>query len=362
MKLGQFTTQFRLRLIQKKLPLMVKVAAQILRNYLGWDKTSKLRSMVVMINTECNMRCEHCFAESFSNIKNREKLNLEELKAALKEMADEGVFHFALQGGEPFLYPHLDELIKAANPSGSYITLVSNGSVADKKRLQEVYELGVDKIALSIDSFVPEEHDSFRKFPGAHEKALHTLDVAGEIGLDTAVAITVTNDNLHTESIQGLINYCTSRNINVEINIPQPIGNWDGRTDLLLTRENFEYINELHKKDKRVRRDLYPHLGKAGCPAVTESLYMNVFGDIFPCVYMHIGIGNIRNHTLKDIRNRALAIKEFREYPDKCLAGEDMPFIEKYVSKGFGQEKPANGEEIFNLPAIPEREEIKQKC
>ena len=195
MKLGQFSTQFRLRLITKKLPLMIKIFKQIAGNYLGfWNNTSKLRSMVVMINTECNMRCEHCFAESFSNIKNREKLSLNEIKTAIKEMKKEGVFHFALQGGEPFLHQNLNEIIKATNLSSSYITLVSNGGIVNKQKLKEVYELGVDKLALSIDSFIPEEHDSFRNSQGAYQKAMQALDEAREVGLDTGVAITVTTD------------------------------------------------------------------------------------------------------------------------------------------------------------------------
>ena len=352
---GQFKTQMKSNLLTRKPGFLFRVGKHFLTNLIFNQRTS-LRSMVVMINTECNCRCEHCFATSFENdFQQRSKLSLEEMKTALHEMVQNGVFHFALQGGEPFLYPHLDELIQACSPRSSYITLVTNGSIVTEEQLRHVRAQGVDKIAISIDSFFPEEHDKFRGVQGCQVNALKTLDTAKSLGLDVAIAVTVLNDTLHTDSVQKLLAYATDRNINVEINIPQPIGNWDGREDLILTDENFNYINEMHKKNPRIRRDLYPHIGRTGCPAVKESLYMNVYGDIFPCVYMHISIGNIREHSLKDIRQNALSIKEFREYEPKCLAGEDREFLKKYVSKGYGVPKPADGFEIFELEKPPAR-------
>ncbi len=355
--LGQFQTQVNTRLMRRKPRFFLRVARHFLMNVLYRRKTS-LRTMVVMINTECNCNCRHCFAKSFENDPfHRKKLTTGEMKAALREMVQNGVFHFALQGGEPFLHPDLDELIRACSPSMSYITLVSNGARVTEEMLRRVHALGVDKIAISIDSYFDAEHDAFRGLEGCRERAIRTLQAARSIGLDIAIAVTVLNDTLRTDSVQKLLEYAVANQINVEINIPQPVGNWDGRMDLILTDENFEYINNLHQKNPRIRRDLYPHIGRSGCPAGKESLYMNVYGDIFPCVYMHISIGNIREHTLKDIRRNALSVREFAEYVPRCIAGEDREFIRKYVSQGFGAPKPADGFKIFQLSEPPRRKE-----
>ncbi|MBN1818516.1 MAG: radical SAM protein [Sedimentisphaerales bacterium] len=353
--LGQFQTQVNTRLIRRKPRFLLRVARHFLVNVLCRRKTS-LRSMVVMINTECNCNCRHCFAKSFGNDPfHRNKLTTGEMKAALREMVQNGVFHFALQGGEPFLHPDLDELIQACNPPLSYITLVSNGAMVTEEMLRRVHALGVDKIAVSIDSYFDAEHDAFRGLKGCRERAIKTLQAARSIGLDIAIAVTVRNDTLHTDSVQKLLEYAVANQITVDINIPHPVGNWDGRMDLILTDENFKYINNLHKKNPRVRRDLYPHIGRSGCPAGKELLYMNVYGDIFPCVFMHISIGNILKHSLKDIRRNALSVREFAEYMPKCIAGEDREFIRKYVSQGFGVPKPADGFKIFQLSEPPRR-------
>jgi MoaA/NifB/PqqE/SkfB family radical SAM enzyme len=315
--------------------------------------------MDVMINTECPCHCKHCFATSFAPSKNssKKKLSTEELTSALREAVSNGVFHFSLQGGEPFLHPHLKQIIKACEPDKSYITIVSNGTVADKKMLKKVYDLGVDKIAVSIDSYYPEEHDKFRGLKFAHKRAMETIRMAREVGLDVSIAITVLNENIHTDSIQKLFDYAIKNNINVEINIPQPIGNWDGKIDLLLKDKNIVYLEKLHKEHVNIRRDLYYHFGGSGCPAVKETLYLNIYGDIFPCVFMQISIGNIRDHYLKDIRKNALSLHEFSVYGKKCLAGENKEFIRKYISEGFGVPKPADGFAIFGLQPLKKRTE-----
>lgn len=355
--MGQFKTQIKLSLLRKPL-FLFRIGIFFLRSKLGIP-ANQLRTMDIMLNSECNANCKHCFATSFTGNKStpKTKLTLKEQQSALHEAVKNGVFHFSLQGGEPFLHPNLDDIIKACRPERSYITIVSNGTVPTEQRLREVYNLGVDKIAISIDSWFAEEHNAFRGLPGAHEKAFQTLAAARKVGLGVSIAVTVMNETLHSASIQKIFSYCIDNHINVDVNIPQPVGNWDGRTDLRLTDANFEYLAKFHKKHQNIRRDTYYHLGREGCPAGINAMYMNVYGDIFPCVFMHISIGNIKDHSLRDIRENLLkTVPEFSQYNKECLAGEHREFIEKYVSKGFGQPKPADGFTIFGLPALKKRD------
>jgi MoaA/NifB/PqqE/SkfB family radical SAM enzyme len=82
---------------------------------------------------------------------------------------------------------------------------------------------------------------------------------------------------------------------------------------------------------------------------------MNLFGDIYPCVYTHISLGNIRQSSLRDIRANGLRVPEYAAYAAKCLSGEDRDFIKRYISKGFGRHKPTDGSKIFGLGPPPER-------
>ena len=46
-----------------------------------------------------------------------------------------GVSKVTFVGGEPFMHPHLDELIMAAKHAGLVTSVVTNGSLLDAQRL-----------------------------------------------------------------------------------------------------------------------------------------------------------------------------------------------------------------------------------
>ena len=66
---------------------------------------------------------------------------------------------------------------------------------------------------------------------------------------------------------------------------------------------------------------------------------------MLPCPYVHIGLGNVFDSSLKDISNKGFRVKKFRDNSQKCLAGEDLDFISQYMAK--------DGTTIFN-PAVIE--------
>jgi MoaA/NifB/PqqE/SkfB family radical SAM enzyme len=89
-------------------------------------------------------------------------------------------------------------------------------------------------------------------------------------------------------------------------------------------------------------------------------------GDVLPCPYVHIGIGNIFESSLKEISENGFRVKYFREYSEKCLAGEDKEFIKNYMAKdGTTIFNPLKIDELFDkedlieekvtLPAMPNK-------
>ena len=354
MSFEQIHNQIRQTLFRKP-RLLAKAGRCLLRNTLRLPP--RLRAVDIMINEACNCQCEHCCAHAFTEKRDVPPLSLTEMVAAIEEFRKCGAFIFSLLGGEPFLCPDLEILIKACKPTDSYVTIVTNGAAVTTEQLKQAYRLGVDKIAVSIDSSISQEHDRFRGLPGCHERAMKTLRVAREIGLTVGINVTVTNESLHTKGIQDLFAQARKERISTDINIPHPIGRWDGRTDLLITEDNVQYLEQLRKEDPLIHRDLNASsLGPIGCGCVKDGLYMSVYGDVFPCIFMCVAIGNIRRNSVSSIRRAAMAaVPEFKTHTSKCLAGEDRSFIGKYVSQGFGVPKPADGERIFGMNIVPSR-------
>ena len=84
-----------------------------------------------------------------------------------------------------------------------------------------------------------------------------------------------------------------------------------------------------------------------GCTTVNR-IYITPVGDVLACPYVHIKIGNVFEKSLKEITDYGFRIKHFRNYSDKCLAGEDLNFIKNFnSSEGKSIFKPVDANKIF---------------
>lgn len=95
----------------------------------------------------CNMSCGHCYAANLS----RKHLRQEEAAGNVRSLAGAGFEKITFAGGEPMLYPGLDELIREAKDSGMITSVVTNGSRITEDWLESMHGY-LDWIALSIDS------------------------------------------------------------------------------------------------------------------------------------------------------------------------------------------------------------------
>jgi MoaA/NifB/PqqE/SkfB family radical SAM enzyme len=126
-----------------------------------------------------------------------------------------------------------------------------------------------------------------------------------------------------------------------------PVGAWEGNKDIVLTKDDLEYIEGLRKKHLFLRRDVDANFVERGCGAVKEAVYLTAYGDVLPCPFIHISLGNVLEEPLEKIRKRGLEIKYFNHYHKKCLAAEDRNFMVKYSSFMANREQvPANFSDV----------------
>jgi hypothetical protein len=68
---------------------------------------------------------------------------------------------------------------------------------------------------------------------------------------------------------------------------------------------------------------------------VKEKLYVTSYGDVVPCDFLHVGLGNVFRSSIADIRRHALAVDWFREYNALCLACNDRDFQARHLRRMF---------------------------
>lgn len=294
----------------------------------------------------CNMHCKHCCNLSFDK-KDRE-MTLEDLKNVAKQADELGLAQFNISGGEPLAFPNLDEIIKALDPEKFHISMSSNGLLLTKEKAKHLKEIGLDKIRISLDSFNEEKYYETRIRKGTYSKAIEALMNAKEAGLQTVIQTVVTHQNCISKDTEDLAKFANDNGFNLDVLVARAVGEWEGREDVLITPEDNEFLMELRNKYPVVHRDTFPTYGKEpGCGTVNRNLHLTKYGDILPCVFIHISIGNIFEEPLKDIIERGLKIKWFGEHQQLCLSGENKDFIRNYMSKFYGKPLPISYKDAF---------------
>lgn len=298
-------------------------------------------------NYICNMKCEHCSIKRFQGKNTRRHLTPADVGRLADEADALGLARFVISGGEPTVFPDLDELVAAIGPDRFFINSDTNGYLLAEKA-QHMKDIGIDRIQLSIDSLDAEAHDEFRGTPGAFARAVAGIEECQRIGLPLYIQTVVTKERLHSEEFIDFLTHFNKKGLGVFVSFAKPVGAWEGQFDNLIDQKDLAYMRELEKK-YQVFTHLTPGYGlNMGCVGVKGFITVTQYGDVQPCPYIHTSIGNIFEESLADIIKTGMDIKFFGEHVDTCLIAEDLHFIKNYVAKHiYGKPVPVPYREVF---------------
>jgi len=155
--------------------------------------SNRIVSANLHLTVSCNYRCAHCFDRHLT----KGCMKPSEWIPVLDYLRSIGVRKINLAGGEPTLYPYLDQLVNLLISYDFTISIVSNGSMIDISFLER-YLGRISWIGLSIDS--PDEEDEVRM--GRHCEGIDHIQhvkwvakTAKDLGYKVKINITVTRDS-----------------------------------------------------------------------------------------------------------------------------------------------------------------------
>jgi len=138
----------------------------------------------------------------------------------------------------------------------------------DEAKAKHLKSIGVDKIQLSIDGLDPVAHDEFRRKTGSFERCLKALDASLSAGLNVIIQTVVTKQRIRSQEFIDFIEFFNKKGVGVFVTYAKPVGDWEGNFDVLVTKEDMDYMRELEKK-YNVFTHLTPAYGlNLGCIAV----------------------------------------------------------------------------------------------
>ena len=165
----------------------------------------------VSVTERCNFRCQYCMPEKpFSWVPKENLLSFEELFEFIKIAIDEGVRKIRITGGEPLLREDLDRFVKMIHDYKSDIDLaMTTNAFLLKGAAQKLYDAGLRRLHVSIDSLIPEIAEKIAK-KDVLGNVLEGIEEALRVGFRVKVNM-VPMKGLNDTEVLDVLGFCKAR-------------------------------------------------------------------------------------------------------------------------------------------------------
>jgi radical SAM protein with 4Fe4S-binding SPASM domain len=279
------------------------------------------------VTRECNLKCSHCYINA-ADKKLENELTIEEGKRLIDQICEVSKPLLVLSGGEPLLRSDVYELIAYGSSKGLKMGLGSNGSLIDDVVAKKLKKAGITTVSISMDSHIAAQHDDFRGVIGSWEKAVNAIKVLHANNVIVQVNTTLTHDNY--DQIDDIMAFAESMGVeNFHLFFLVPTGRGVKMDDISPQKYEDMITNTFAKVSKHrlnVRPSCAPQFMRIaqgmgldmrqwirGC--IAGMYYCRIYpnGDITPCPYLPVKIGNIREKNFKEIWQNSNMFKNLRD-------------------------------------------------
>ena len=301
-----------------------KEKAEFIPLVISWNVTRK-----------CNLKCSHCYINATKE-ELRGELTTEDAKRLMDQISNVSRPLLILSGGEPLLREDIYDLIRYGASKGFRMGLGSNGSLIDEAVAKKLKDAGVKTVSISIDSSIPEKHDEFRGVKGSWQKAINAITALKQNGVLVQVNTTVTQQN-HGEidEIMSLAEELGVENFHLFFLVPTGRGTkiadlspalYEGMIKSTFAKTAKHTLNvrpSCAPQFMRIAKDMGLDMRQwiRGC--IAGLYYCRVYpnGDITPCPYLPVKLGNIREKTFSEIWFKSEVftnLRNFNKLKGKC--------------------------------------------
>lgn len=291
------------------------------------NRPRRLLSAPLIVNWSlsyrCNFDCRHCY----SRTEKSGELTTEEVLEAGRRLSGAGVLFVNFGGGEPLLHPDLWGITRRLTEMGLSCSMNSNGWLLDEQAAGRLPEAGFTSVGLSLDSHLPEVHDGFRNRPGSYHRV---LEAAGHV-VDRGVKLTVSTviSRLNAGELPSLIDLvrrmgaaqlylhnfkCSGRGFENREELDLYPWEWKEFYGLALAAAEKEKDLEISFDDPILAslgaRDGDSSASGSGCGKL--SLHLRPDGDLTPCGFIPLVLGNILREDFGELWRNSTVLKAMR--------------------------------------------------
>lgn len=255
-------------------------------------------TVLIAVTYACQCDCVHCGA-ALSRDAKRKELTQPEIEGLIEECTRLKARSVAFFGGEPLLRKDLVQLIGFAHERGFCTNVDTNGYLLTKALAGRLKQAGLDIVGVSIDASVPEVHDALRGLKGLHARAVEGIRHCKEVGIACYVSTYATHENVEGGDLLRVIELARVERADwIRVCAPFAAGKWLACTDKRLTPDERRVVEKIADADP----DFVVLEDHEACPAMKRTLvYVSAYGDVQPCCYVPVTVGNVRDEPLSDI-------------------------------------------------------------
>lgn len=273
----------------------------------------------------CNLRCIHCHATSGKPAP--DELTTDEAKRFIDELARADEFRMLVYtGGEPLVRPDIFELFEHSRKAGFANVIATNATLIDDAMARQLANAGVVGAAVSLDSSVPEIHNRIRANPNAFDLAMRGIKAIAKAGILLQINVTAMEYNFDT--LTDLIELADAKGSGIMLMYQLvPVGRGSNIESATLDiTENERLLTYLKDAQKNVSTIVEPVAGPQywpflmeqsgktdgiwmkmaekvfhGCAAGRGFVYIKANGDVWPCPFVEVNAGNVRERSFDKI-------------------------------------------------------------
>jgi len=295
------------------------------------------------ITLRCDLACRHCGSRAGRS--RPDELSTEEALDLVRQMAEIGVEEVTVIGGEAYLRDDFPEIVSAIRKAGMRATMTTGGRSLSRDVARIAKQAGLESASVSVDG-LEATHDALRGVRGSFVSAFAAIENLRAEGIGVSANTQIGRTSLR--EIPEVFELLVKAGIHSwQVQLTVAMGRAVDEPDLLLEPYQVLEVMPMLARIKRraveagvrvwpgnnigyfgpyesLLRGTLPRGHLASCGAGRSTLGIEANGDIKGCPSLptadYVG-GNIREHTLRDIWERAKPLRFTRDRTVKDLWG-----------------------------------------
>ena len=316
---------------------------------------TKVQAVSWNITRLCNLKCAHCYLpagfvdtnEFPSGYYRDSELSQSQCFRVIDEIAEINPnILLILTGGEPLLRPDILKISDYAARTGFLVVMGTNGVLLNDETVQRMSDHGVAGAGISLDAVDPVNHDKFRGMEGAWEGTMNGVEALKRANLDFLVQTSVTRWNY--DEVPQIVDFAYELGAKV-FNLYFLVRTGRGKTVMDITPAQYEnMLSTLFELQAKYRGKMLvaakcaPHYKRVIYEQQSDSPFLQAYpsgtcpcgiyycritpeGDLTPCPYMPVSVGNLKTESFSTLWNQSKVFNQLRDrnlLEGKCGACE----------------------------------------